>query len=123
MSEDHARAHHGIDYVELYVTEMERAQRFYNEAFGWEFTDYAPAYAGIKRDGGGEWGGLALVDEIKTGGPLVILYSRALQESAASVVRAGGEITKKVFEFPGGRRFEFRDPFGNALAVWTPDEG
>ncbi len=34
----------------------------------------------------------------------------------------GGEITER-HEFPGGRRFHFRDPAGNVLGVWTKAEG
>ena len=30
-----------------------------------------------------------------------------------------GTIVKEIFSFPGGRRFEFTDPSGNHLAVWT----
>ena len=32
---------------------------------------------------------------------------------------AGGHITQEPFEFPGGRRFHFKDPSGNELAVWS----
>ena len=37
--------------------------------------------------------------------------------------RPGGDgvILKPIFNFPGGRRFHFRDPAGNELAVWGPD--
>jgi len=35
------------------------------------------------------------------------------------VQAAGGEITHPIFAFPGGRRFHFRDPSGNDLAVWS----
>jgi predicted enzyme related to lactoylglutathione lyase len=31
----------------------------------------------------------------------------------------GGRIVQEIFEFPGGRRFHFRDPSGNELAVWS----
>lgn len=112
--------HHGIDYIEFYVTDMREAQRFYGEAFGWTFTDYGPGYAGIQKPGGGEYGGLAVVEEVRTGGPLVVLYSRDLSESLARVKAAGGRITEEIFDFPGGRRFELLDPSGNALAVWSP---
>jgi uncharacterized protein len=39
------------------------------------------------------------------------------------VVGAGGVITLDPFDFPGGRRFHFREPGGNELAVWMPVEG
>ncbi len=35
-----------------------------------------------------------------------------------AVRAAGGTITKDIYEFPGGRRFELTDPAGNALGVW-----
>ena len=30
-----------------------------------------------------------------------------------------GDIVQEIFSFPGGRRFHFRDPAGNILAVWS----
>lgn len=111
--------HHGIDYIEFSVTDMAKGQDFYAEAFGWEFTDYGPEYAGIKKPTGGEWGGFAVSDKVVTGGPLVVLYSESLEKTLEAVKGAGGVIMKPIFEFPGGKRFEFIDPFGNELAVWT----
>lgn len=51
MSGDAAHVHHAIDYVELAVTDMAAAQQFYVTAFGWEFTDDGPEYAGIRIGG------------------------------------------------------------------------
>lgn len=64
-------------------------------------------------------GGLRLSPEGATGGPLVIVYSSDLGRSFEAVKAAGGQITKEPFEFPGGRRFHFKDPSGNELAVWS----
>ncbi len=111
--------HHTIDYLELSVTDVAAAKRFYGQAFGWTFTDYGPEYAGIRRaDGDGEVGGFMQVATVTRGGPLLVLYSNDLTASAAAVERAGGHIVKPVFSFPGGRRFHFTDPSGNELAVW-----
>ena len=49
----------------------------------------------------------------------MVLYSQDLAATEAAVVRAGGRITKPAFDFPGGRRFEFADPDGHALAAWS----
>jgi predicted enzyme related to lactoylglutathione lyase len=38
---------------------------------------------------------------------------------AERVTAAGGEMVKPIFSFPGGRRFHFRDPAGNEMAVWS----
>jgi len=48
-----------------------------------------------------------------------VLFSRDLDATLAAVRAAGGEVSKKPFTFPGGRRFHFRDPTGNELAVWS----
>lgn len=111
--------HHEINYIEFAVRDMAQAQRFYEAAFGWTFNDYGPGYAGIRKSGGGEVGGLRLTSEVETGGPLVILYSNDLDRSLAAVRAAGGEVTREPYEFPGGRRFHFSDPSGNELAVWS----
>ena len=77
---DHQHTHHEIDYIEISVTDMGGAKQFYADAFGWAFNDYGPEYAGI-RGRGGEVGGLRLQQEVRTGGPLLILYSADLEES------------------------------------------
>ncbi|NKY37614.1 VOC family protein [Nocardia speluncae] len=121
MSETSAHTHHGIDYIELTVTDMDAARSFYRSAFGWEFNDYGPEYTGIRRFDGseGEAGGLAAGPEVRTGGPLVLLYSNDLDASLRSVGAAGGTVTEGPFDFPGGRRFHFTDPSGNQLGVWS----
>ena len=111
--------HHTIDYVEFGALDLAEAKRFYNEAFGWQFTDYGPEYCGIQREGGGEVGGIRKDESVPPGGPLVVLYSGDLEASERAVKAAGGKITTETFEFPGGRRFHFADPAGNELAVWT----
>jgi hypothetical protein len=110
--------HHAIDYVELTVADLGAAKRFYTSAFGWAFNDYGPSYAGI-RGGDGEVGGLTQAAVLRLGGPLIVLYSDDLEASLEAVRSAGGRIVKEPFAFPGGRRFQFLDPSGNELAVWS----
>lgn len=122
MSEDQGSGfHHGVDYIEISVTDMARAKSFYGEAFGWRFNDYGPSYAGYVDGARGEReaGGLTVAESVSTGGPLVVLFSSDIEATLASVQAAGGEIVKPIFEFPGGRRFELLDPSGNRLGVWT----
>ena len=110
--------HHRIDYIELTVTDMAEAKRFYTAAFGWSFNDYGPDYAGIQGSSR-EVGGLRRDSSVQRGGPLVVLFSTDLEESLAAVREAGGSIVTDPFDFPGGRRFHFTDPSGNELAVWA----
>lgn len=115
--------HHTLDYVELPVTDFDAVKTFYGDAFGWRFTDYGPgpAYVGILGAAGdsAEIGGFRKEERVAAGGPLVLLYSTDLDASLRTVRAAGGEISEEPFDFPGGRRFHFRDPAGNELGVWT----
>ena len=58
-----------------------------------------------------------------TGGPLVILYSKDLDATLKAVGKAGGKISKKPFEFPGGRRFHFADPSASNSGYMLVDAG
>ncbi|MCC6902357.1 MAG: VOC family protein [Polyangiaceae bacterium] len=109
--------HHRFDFIELPVTDIESAKAFYAAVFGWTFVDYGPDYADIQ--GAGVAGGLRKVAHAPPrGGTLVVLYSDDLAASESAVKAAGATITEH-HEFPGGKRFQFLDPSGNELGVWT----
>jgi predicted enzyme related to lactoylglutathione lyase len=115
-----AHTHHSIDYVEIYVADVAASKAFYAQAFGWRFNDYGPEYAGIVAPAGdGEVGGLAMGDQ-QGRSPLVLLISDDLGASEGAVREAGGEVVEGPFDYPGGRRFHFRDPSGNTLGVFQP---
>ena len=106
-----------IDYVEFSGSDLAAMKRFYETAFGWRFTDYGPNYTAFSESG---LDGGIQSDPAEAGNPpLVILYADDLEAMLAKVKAAGGEITREIFSFPGGRRFHFRDPSGNELAVWS----
>lgn len=77
----------------------------------------------IASHGSGEVGGLARSEDVRPGGPLVVLFSDNLEASLEAVNAAGGRIVKEVFSFPGGRRFHFADPSGNELLAWRSGTG
>jgi predicted enzyme related to lactoylglutathione lyase len=106
-----------IDYVELPGRELPATKAFYEGAFGWRFVDYGPTYAAF--EGAGLDGGFQGDGAVAPAAPLVILYADDLEAMLAKVTAAGGAITAPIFVFPGGRRFHFRDPAGNELAVWS----
>lgn len=115
--------HHSIDYVEIYVDDVPAAKEFFRGAFGWEFNDYGDAYAGIRApDGDGEVGGLT-VGDTRGRSPLVLVISEDLDVSLRAVEAAGGALEEGPFDYPGGRRFHFRDPSGNVLGVFEPSDG
>lgn len=119
-----AQQHHTLDYIELPAPDLAAVTEFYSAAFGWSFNDYGGAYAGIvSPDGNGEVGGFNPEGTPQPAGVLVQLYSDDLEASRDAVVAAGGRIVQDIFSFPGGRRFQFADPAGNELGVWTTSEG
>ena len=105
-----------IDYVELPGGDLAQLKRFYEQAFGWRFTDYGPTYAAMSEGLDGGFQGDAAEAPAT---PLVVLYAHDLEAMVAKVRAAGGVVVKPIFPFPGGRRFHFRDPSGNELAVWS----
>ena len=107
-----------IDYVEFAATDIEATKRFYSGLFGWQFTDYGPDYTSFQ-DGRLSGGFTKVKTAPRKGGTLVVIYVSDLEAMQASVQAAGGKIRKEIFSFPGGRRFQFKDPNGNELAVWS----
>ena len=92
---------------------------FYGAVFGWSFEDWGETYVAIH--GAGVDGGFDGAAERSPSdqGALVILVSDDLPASEAAIRGAGGTISVPAYGFPGGRRFHFKDPSGNELAVWT----
>jgi predicted enzyme related to lactoylglutathione lyase len=107
-----------LDYLEMRGGDLPAVKAFYGRAFGWSFVDYGPEYAAFNEGlDGGFYANTA--DAVPAPAPLPVLYAKDLEAMLEKVKAAGAIITKPIFEFPGGRRFHFRDPAGNELAVWS----
>ena len=109
-----------IDYLELPAGDFDLVQSFYENTFGWSFTDYGPEYRSF--DDGKLTGGFYKSDLKSTtdkGAALIVIYAVDLEATQQSVVANGGTICRDILSFPGGRRFQFLDPHGNELAVWS----
>ncbi len=112
-----------INYVELPAADMAASRDFYAQAFGWSFADFGPTYAATLGGTGGGDVDLGLQgdpDEAPLA-PLPVIEVEDLDAALGAVEAAGGRITRAIFAFPGGRRFEFADPAGNAMAVSRTD--
>ena len=107
-----------IDYIEFPAGDLAATKAFYIRVFGWKFTDYGPDYTSFEdgRIAGGFWKRNKVT---AGGGPLVVIYAAGLARMEEIVRAEGGAIVKEIFSFPGGRRFQFTDPSGNELAVWS----
>jgi hypothetical protein len=114
VSPEHDRR---IDYIEFAATDMTATRRFYEQVFGWKFTDYGPDYTSF--EDGRLTGGFHTGAPVVRGGPLVVIFAVDIADAERRVREAGGTIVTPTFSFPGGRRFHFTDPSGNELSVWS----
>ena len=105
-----------LDYVELPGTDIAVTRRFYEQAFGWTMTQFAPTYAATMT--GDTDVGIQSDESERPSAPLPVIQVKDLDSYVAAVESAGGRILKPIRAFPGGRRFHFSDPSGNELAVW-----
>ena len=106
-----------INYIELPMREVDATKAFYGGVFGWQFQDWGPSY--ISFSGAGIDGGFNGEATAGAPGVLVVLFADDLEAIEAAIRSAGGDIVQPVYTFPGGRRFHFRDPNGNELAIWS----
>ena len=113
-------AHHKIDYVEFSACDIPASKAFFSRVFGWTFEDFGSEYTAFANAGieGGFFANNAY-SRTEHGSALIVLYSDDLKKSYADIVAAGGTIAKRIFAFPGGRRFHFFEPSGNELAIWS----
>lgn len=104
-----------LNYVEFAVRDLAASRAFFEAAFGWELTAFGPDYAAtvtddndIGLDGSGRG----------PAAPLAVIEVPDIDAALVTAVAAGGEVTRPIFSFPGGRRFHVREPSGNELGVW-----
>jgi predicted enzyme related to lactoylglutathione lyase len=111
-----------IDYIEIPSRDLAATKTFFSALFGWSFQDYGPEYAAF--DDGRTTGGFFAsqkTSSVDAGAPLIIFYQPNLKQMCTKIADLGGEITKDIFEFPGGRRFHFREPGGAEFAIWSDE--
>jgi predicted enzyme related to lactoylglutathione lyase len=106
-----------IDYLEFPSSDGLKTRRFFEEAFEWSFVSYGPTYHAIEAAGidAGIQGDAAEA----TAAPLPVVRTTDLDAARRAVELAGGVVTRAPFNFPGGRRFHFREPGGTEMAVWV----
>jgi uncharacterized protein len=109
-----------LNYVELPIRDIAASKKFFERAFGWVFADFGPAYAATTQDTGATPATDLGLDgsDGAVSAPLAVIEVDDIEVALPAVEAAGGTITQPLFAFPGGRRFHFREPSGNEMAVW-----
>lgn len=109
-----------IDYIEMPSRDLGATRQFFTALFGWSFQEYGPDYLAFE-DGriAGGFFAAAGAWEMTASCPLIVFYMPELEMARADVVRLKGEVTRDIFNFPGGRRFHFKAPGSGEFAVWS----
>lgn len=109
-----------INYIEFSAPDqktLNKTTEFYSKVFGWNYKYWGDDYADTQDSGISS--GFNGSKGQKNKSPLVVLFAENLEATKSEIEGAGAEITVDIFSFPGGRRFHFKDPAGNELAVWS----
>jgi len=112
------RAEKCIDYVEIPVTDLNKARDFFSELFGWSFESWGDDYMSFN-DGRFDGGFRRAAEPAPSNSVLLVFFSADLERDFARVQELGAAISEEIFPFPGGRRFQFIDPTGNEFAIWS----
>ena len=108
-----------LNYVEFPAKDIPATKRFFEDAFGWSFTDYGADYSAFSDKGlDGGFYKSNLTSVASNGAALLVLKTIDLEHTQSIVESCGGQISMPIFSFPGGRRFHFIEPSGNEFAVW-----
>jgi len=111
-----------LNYLELPVGDTAASKAFFEQAFGWSLTAFGPDYAATTGQEGSDIGLNGDAGD-RSAAPLAVIETDDLEAALASVEAAGGMVVRPIFAFPGGRRFHFREPSGNELAVYVNEPG
>jgi len=112
------RKNNHIDYVEFptkSIEELNKTRDFFSKIFGWSYAMYGDDYA--------DTAGSGVASGINAENPataiLPVIYVSDLEQTFEAIKAAGAPIIREIFSFPGGKRFHFKDPSGNEVAVWS----
>jgi predicted enzyme related to lactoylglutathione lyase len=116
-----------VVHFEIFASDVSRARKFYERAFGWKFEtggppDFYHIAAGVPADPGLKMGLLAKRRGPAAEGPLnafrVTIAVPSIAASMATIKEAGGTVRSPVVEIPDvGQVAEFADTDGNVACI------
>jgi hypothetical protein len=109
-----------IDYFELPSPDNKKSRAFFGKAFGWTFVSFGETYDEIHD--AQLLGGINGDKSDHAAALFVGIRTTDIEKAEKDVVAAGGVISRKPYDFPGGRRFFFREPGGSELMVYMTKE-
>ncbi|MGE2714022.1 VOC family protein [Mycolicibacterium litorale] len=112
-------------WIDLSTSDMDRAQRFYAEVFGWTFTSSGPEYGGYvtaAKDGHVVAGLMPKhPDYDGPDGWITYLHTADIDATVAAATAAGGTNCGGVMDIPAkGRMALLTDPADGFVGLWQP---
>ena len=110
-----------VVHVEIPAADVPEASKFYQDLFGWKMEHAADFDYTMWEDGSGYGGGFNKVsNENPVGQVMVYIDSDDIEADLRKVEQLGGSVVTPKTEIPGTGWFAvFKDPTGNALALYT----
>lgn len=111
-----------VVHLEFVASDADRAQRFWQGLFGWEFSDSGMPDMDYRMTRTGPESGAAIYAGNKSSGhPVMYLGCDDIEASRAKVVELGGSADEKT-QVPGHGWFAHcRDSEGTAFSLWQSD--
>ncbi len=114
-----------VVYFEITADDMDRAEQFYREAFGWEISKWQGPmdYRRITTTAGSESQGIdgALMGRAHGQSVINTIAVEDLPAAIARVTAAGGSLVNEVQDLPGVGEFVYaRDTEGNVFGLMQP---
>jgi len=111
-----------VVHFEITANDTERAVKFYNDAFGWESSEYMEGYNTVKTGEGGGIDGAIMKREFQSQPAIVWLAVEDIEESVKKVVAAGGKPLNEKQVLDGiGETIYAVDTEGNIFGMIKPD--
>jgi len=110
-----------VCHVEIPCGDLQRAQKFYGDVFGWTFNQYGDYVIWKANDKEYNVGGGLTKADSRLPAPWLHLYVSSIEDALEKVKANGGEVLKEKFALEGGHGFNayFKDTEGNQMAVYS----
>ncbi len=124
-----------VGFFEVHVDDFQRAQKFYHDVFGWEFSksdrvpyEFYMIDNSTKGDLGLQEGGMRkrekpLAQDSGVSGALCYIVVEAIDEALEKIVIHGGKVTTPKALIPAGYFAYALDSEGNPFGVWEIAKG
>ncbi|CAN5540547.1 MAG: VOC family protein [Chloroflexi bacterium] len=121
-------AHGDLGHLEIPADDIGRARRFYEDAFGWTFSEVEgyPNYVMFHTAAGPQAGGGAIGERGVSAGNELRNYVGvdSIDQALPRIEQLGGSVVQPKEEVPGqGWYAVVNDPEGNKLGLWESLEG